>query len=547
MIPNITRGDRFAGLVSYLAGKGRANEHTDPRVIAGESDLFMHYAGRTLDAQDALDLGRDLEESRRVTGTNVRRLKRTTSVDARTGVQVLEATYVDAHVWHCSLSLAAEEGQLSDEQWNAIASDFVDAMGFTSASGKADCRWVAVRHGLSKNGNDHVHIAVSLVRTDGTKANVHNDFRRAQDVSRELEVKYGLSITGDRANDLGARGVKPAALGAAEARGADHVDAVPLARAVRAAAAASHDEAEFVRRCRRTGLLVRPRFASGTTDVVVGYSVALRPRRREDAVVWHGGGKLGRDLTLPRLREDWPDTLDTSAAAAAEWQAAYRGDPPFAPGRELQEPDPAMWDSYLEQMRELRAQLRSIPLDDRNAWARVARDTSGVLAAWSQRVEPTTGPLAIASAELARNAQLKAHAVTPRPPQLRSVAAAATLFTAAALKGDSLMAQALLIRELARAAQAVFDVVQARGDARRAQQMTDRVRAQLQAVMAQLPSVDAAPVAAAEVPDTARPALNELHRFEQPAPPATGVGGGVDDSRRQPPASSPKAPPELDR
>ena len=54
-------------------------------------------------------------------------------------------------------------------------------MGFTEASGKAPCRWVAVRHGLSKNGNDHVHIAVSLVREDGTKAMTHNDYKRAQE------------------------------------------------------------------------------------------------------------------------------------------------------------------------------------------------------------------------------------------------------------------------------------------------------------------------------------------------------------------------------
>lgn len=58
--------------------------------------------------------------------------------------------------------------------------------------GQGPCRWVAVRHGLSKNGNDHVHIAVSLVREDGTKATTHNDFKRAQEVCRELEREHGL-------------------------------------------------------------------------------------------------------------------------------------------------------------------------------------------------------------------------------------------------------------------------------------------------------------------------------------------------------------------
>ena len=94
------------------------------------------------------------------------------------------------HVWHCSLSLRADEGTLSDERWNAIANDFVRAMDFDDAEGtKAPCRWVAVRHGVSKNGNDHVHLVVNLVREDGTKASVHNDFRRAQTAVRALRAR----------------------------------------------------------------------------------------------------------------------------------------------------------------------------------------------------------------------------------------------------------------------------------------------------------------------------------------------------------------------
>ena len=93
------------------------------------------------------------------------------------------------HIWHCSLSLSAEEGQLSDEKWGEIARDFVTAMGFDDHEGtKAACRWVAIRHGVSKNGNDHIHLAVDLVREDGTKAWIHNDFQRAQQASRAIEV-----------------------------------------------------------------------------------------------------------------------------------------------------------------------------------------------------------------------------------------------------------------------------------------------------------------------------------------------------------------------
>lgn len=73
------------------------------------------------------------------------------------------------HVWHCSLSIREGEGDLTDENWANIANDFMDHMGFTEASGKALCRGVAIRHGHSKIGNDHIHIAASLVREHGTK------------------------------------------------------------------------------------------------------------------------------------------------------------------------------------------------------------------------------------------------------------------------------------------------------------------------------------------------------------------------------------------
>lgn len=86
-----------------------------------------------------------------------------------------------------SLSLRAEEGDLTDQKWGEIAQDFMDEMGFTEASGRAPAQWVAIRHGHSKAGNDHIHIAASMVREDGTKWGSWRDFLRAQKVVRELE------------------------------------------------------------------------------------------------------------------------------------------------------------------------------------------------------------------------------------------------------------------------------------------------------------------------------------------------------------------------
>src|SRR5699024_11783185 len=93
-----------------------------------------------------------------------------------------------AHVWHCSLSLRAEEGELSAEQWKRIAEDFVDKMGFIDPDGAKSSRWGAIHHGSSKNGNDQIHIAVQLAREDGTKARVCRDYKQAQGECAELEV-----------------------------------------------------------------------------------------------------------------------------------------------------------------------------------------------------------------------------------------------------------------------------------------------------------------------------------------------------------------------
>ena len=221
------------------------------------------------------------------------------------------------------LSLRAEEGQLSDEKWGAIAEDFANRMGFTETSGKASCRWVAVRHGLSTNGNDHVHIAVSLVREDGTKASTHNDFSRAQDVCRDLEREYGLELLESRSQGIGERGVKPAERERAIRTDSVEVDAHKMERTVWAAATAAVDEGEFVRRLRRGGVLIRPRYAAGRDDVVAGYSVAVRPDAGEKPI-WYGGGRLARDLNLPRLREGWPASPQTAQGAVDEWRTTAK-------------------------------------------------------------------------------------------------------------------------------------------------------------------------------------------------------------------------------
>ena len=117
----------MGGLLSYLAGEGRSNEHTEPHLVSGDSATFTFFGDSELAPSTALAIAKHLDEPRTAFGVEVN----------------------GGHVWHASLSLKAEEGQLSDELWARTSEEFVDRMGFTEASGKAGCRWVAVRPRLS--------------------------------------------------------------------------------------------------------------------------------------------------------------------------------------------------------------------------------------------------------------------------------------------------------------------------------------------------------------------------------------------------------------
>ncbi|GAB2761356.1 hypothetical protein GCM10027090_34890 [Sinomonas soli] len=172
------------------------------------------------------------------------------------------------------------------------------------------------------------------------------------------------------------RGYHPKERERAVAMGAAELDRDRLQRVLRAASTASVDEAEFVRRLRRCGVLVRPRFAQGGTGAVAGYSVALRPESKAGKPVWFGGGRIARDLALPQLRKGWNVTDETVAAALVEWQAAAQGKRPTAEGREVHEPTAAEWEKATAEVGQLYERMKTIPLDDAALWAQVARETS---------------------------------------------------------------------------------------------------------------------------------------------------------------------------
>ena len=497
MIPNVVKGADMRGLIRYLVDTRESrthNVHTSPHVISGDDYVVAWHGAEVLDLDAAGEIATYLDEPRKVYGTEIR--TKVWAADPQTGERVPETTvdpdtgrrvqrYRSEHVWHCSLSLRASEGVLSDDTWDGIARDFMDRMGFTEISGKAPCRWVAIHHGTSAAGNDHIHIAASMVREDGTRwEGRFRDFRNAQQAARELEVKYDLEPVVGRTQGIATRGEKPAEVERATRGGAGATAPKELAHRVRAAAVASTTEAEWIRRLRGDGVVVKPYFAKGAADVVTGYRVALKT---DDAqLVFYGGSRLGRDLSLPRLREGWPGpSLEQAEELAAEWQAAFRGQPPTTrSGRESTRRAPAPTaDRAVDQLAAFNDKLRSLPLHDRAAWASSARDVAGTLSSWAAFDDKNGADLRHAAEVVSRSAQVRRRPETAhqRPgPALGTVSA--FLFAAARGEDKNKIRAAALVAQFVGVAAALRDHHKALGHLRHAEALETEVMSRLEAL-----------------------------------------------------------------
>ncbi|MGO1854011.1 MAG: relaxase/mobilization nuclease domain-containing protein [Microbacteriaceae bacterium] len=455
MIAKIMRGGDMRGLMRYLVGPGTHNEHTDPHLVAGSGGVMAWWDDAVLDREAANQIGSLLDKPRLVHGVDV-------SVNVKQWDEAEQSQKVvgrrAAHVWHCPLSLHAEEGEIGDERWAEIAHRFVELVGINDGA-RSEARWAAVHHGSSTGGNDHVHLVVGLVREDGTKVSTHRDFRRAQQACLQIEKEFGLRVTEGRASERSEPGLSRGELERAS-------DTEPsrrwLERVVRGASTAARSEDEFVRRVRRAGALIRPRFQAGKQDEVVGYSV----RKRGEGEIWVGGGNLAPDLTIAKLRTGWEISQDD--AAVAEWQAAWRGMKPAKAGREVQEPTTQEWERAAAEMGAVAAQLRQVPLEDQATWTRVARQVSGVLSAWSTNLEVDPGPLAAAAKVVRRYATVKREPPADSGARVR-LTSQAYLLAAVAVKSDSIGAQLAILQQLMNTMNALRDAQRAAGQMRTAQ------------------------------------------------------------------------------
>jgi len=282
MIGKITepRGERVEGLIYYLFGPGRREEHTDPHIVAG----WRHPA--ELEPPLREDGKRDF---RQLLGL----LNQPHAAMGKWGFR--------RPVWHCSMRAASGDKMLSDDEWAQIACDVMNRTGLSPYGQEDDAvRWVAIRHGA-----DHIHIVGMLARQDRRRPRLDFERYRVREACRAAEERYGLHGTapGDR---TAARRPSRAEAEKAARRGLDEPPRVTLRRHVSIAAAGAGSEQEFFARLARAGVLVRRRLSTRNPGQVTGYAVAMPGDTAKDGgPVWYGGGKLAADLTWPKIRQRW--------------------------------------------------------------------------------------------------------------------------------------------------------------------------------------------------------------------------------------------------
>jgi hypothetical protein len=310
VVPDVSTGDRSRGLLSYLFGPGRRNEHTDPHIVAafampgitdpGRVPLDQHQAALS-ELADYLDQPVKLREQ-------------------RLGKKVPQ------HVWHCPVRTAPGDRYLTDAEWTEVARRVVHATGIAEAGDDAACRWIAVRH-----AEDHIHIMATSVREDGRRPRNKGDGRRAQAECRKIEAELGLRRlkSGDGTAPKTPTGAEVAK---AERQGRKNTARVWLREHAYAAAAAARDEQEFFAVLTALGVQVRPRLGPVTGEVT-GYSLAApSDTDRAGQPIFYGGAALAPDLSLNRLRERFTPTpagdrapawvMDRSTDAGSSWRFA---------------------------------------------------------------------------------------------------------------------------------------------------------------------------------------------------------------------------------
>lgn len=287
MVPDVSTGSSTLGLINYLFGKGRRDEHADPHIVAA------------WDMAGAPDPGRDPT----ATYTQLaRRLDHHVDLRARE----LGGKKPPQHVWHCPVRTAPGDRYLTDAEWAEVARRVVAATGIAPEGDEQACRWIAVRH-----AEDHIHIMATTVRADGRRPRTNRDGWRAQRECREIEVEFGLRRL--KSGDLTApRTPTGAERAKAERQGRDETAREWLREQAYAVAAAVRSIDDYFTVLRSLGIQVKPRIGPETGEVT-GYSLAAPGDTNKDEPIW-----FGAQASPPTC----PTTACVNASPPSPWPTA---------------------------------------------------------------------------------------------------------------------------------------------------------------------------------------------------------------------------------
>src|SRR5712691_6159513 len=221
VIGKVLRGTHAGRLLYYLYGPGKANEHTDPHLVAGFADPG------------------ELEPERRPDGS--RDFRRLAGLLAQPLAALARPGY-DKPVWHCAVRAAPGDRMLSDAEWTQVAGGIMDRTGLAPGGDDLGVRWVAVRHAA-----DHIHLVATLARQDGTRPKVCNDFYRVREACQDAEARLGLRATAP-ADRTAARRPARAETEQSARRGWAEPPRTTLRREVCTAAAGARTEQQFFTR-----------------------------------------------------------------------------------------------------------------------------------------------------------------------------------------------------------------------------------------------------------------------------------------------------------
>ena len=298
----------MGGLVRYLFGPGRAEEHINPRIVAASDPTWLGTVQP--DGVTLAQLISELDEPVIVHGDKTRA----------------------GYVYHLVVSVPAGDGQLSDDRWQQTAQRFAEKLGFDE-----QVHWIAINHGTSTNGNDHIHFVANLIHADDGR--VHKlafDRMRQREACIELEEEFGLTATSPagmgEGRSLSRREVEQ--LRSGEVGNVSDLGQHRVATIVRAVATGARSEGEYVERLRGEGLVLRPRQEKDRPGVITGYSVA--ERAADGRLVWYGGvgsartcgyrrcapsGARPRTSVSPRPRRGSPTLSVAGAQHRRTWPA----------------------------------------------------------------------------------------------------------------------------------------------------------------------------------------------------------------------------------